>query len=217
MNKKLNVIVLLFLTVLFTNCSQNEKPDGFDYGHKENNKYVNSFFGLEVSLPDDWGVQTKEQTENLKESSKDMVAGDNENLKAIINVTDVNSANLVSVFQYEVGAAVEYNPGFMVIVENLKNAPEVKNGSDYLFQSRKLLEQSQMQYSNIDEEFQKELIDNQEFYTMNCSIDLKGQLIKQRYYSTIRNGFCLSAIISYANDEQKKDLEEIVNSMDFEN
>lgn len=215
MNKKLNIIGLLFLTVLFTCCNQNEKSSGFDYGHVENNKYINSFFGLELTLPDNWIVQTKEQTENLTKAGKELVAGDNENLKALINASEVNSANLLSVFQYEVGSAVDYNPGFMLVVENLKNAPGIKNGSDYLFQSRKLLEQSQIKYSPIDDTFKKEIIDGQEFYTMDCSVDLTGHSITQRYYSTIKDGFCLSAIISFTNDEEENSLKKIINSMNF--
>jgi hypothetical protein len=207
MKAKLNLIGFLIITILITSCTPNGKPKNFDYGHTENNKYFNSFFGLELSLPDNWIVQTKEQTENLSKMGKDLMAGDDKNLKAVINASEVNSANLLAVFQYEVGAAVD--------AENLKNTPGIKTGSDYLFQSRKLLKQSQVQYSYIDDEFKKEIINNQEFYTMNCSIDYMGFNIKQRYYSTIINGFCLSAIVTFTNDEHKTNLEKIISTMNF--
>jgi len=212
---KLNFIGLFILTVLITSCNPSGKPKNFDYGHIENNKYLNSFFGLELSLPDNWIVQTKEQTENLTKIGKDFVAGDDKNLKAIINASEINSANLLAVFQYEVGAAVDYNPSFMLVAENLKNYPGIKTGSDYLFQSRKLLQQSQIHYSHLDDGFEKEIINNLEFYTMNCTIDYMGLSIKQRYYSTIINGFCLSEIISYTDDKQKSNLEKIIHSMNF--
>jgi hypothetical protein len=215
MKAKLNLIGFLILTLFMTCCNQNGKPKNFDYGHTENNKYLNSFFGLGLTLPDNWIVQTKEQTENLSKKGKDLVAGDDKNLKAIINASEVNTANLLAVFQYEVGAAVDYNPSFMLVAENLNNAPGIKTGSDYLFQARKLLKQSQVQYSYIDEEFKIEIKNSQEFYTMNCSIDYMGYKISQVYYSTIKDGFCLSAIISFINDEQKNNLEKIVNSMNF--
>lgn len=215
MKTKLNLIGFLILTLFMTNCKQNGKPKDFDYGHIENNKYLNSFFGFELTFPDNWIVQSKEQTEELTKMGKDLVSGENKTLKAAINVSEVNSANLLAVFQYEVGAAVEYNPSFMLLAENLKNAPGTKTGSDYLFQVRKLLRLSQVQYSYIDDEFKKEIISNQEFYTMNCSIDYMGFKINQTYYSTIKDGFCLSAIISFINDEQKNNLEKIVNSMNF--
>jgi hypothetical protein len=216
MKAKVTLIGFLILTIIITNCNQKGKPKNFDYGHAENNKYLNSFFGLELTFPDNWIVQTKEQTENLSKMGKEVIAGDDKNLKAALSASEVNSANLLAVFQYEVGSAVEYNPSFMLVAENISNAPGIKTGSDYLFQARKLLKQSQVQYSYIDDEFKKEIINNQEFYTMNCSIDYMGYKINQVYYSTIREGFCLSTIISFINDEQKNNLERIINSMNFE-
>lgn len=210
-----NVIVFLTLILFVSSCTQNVKPKKFDYGHIENNKYLNSFFGLELTFPEDWIVQTKEQTDNISKMGKDLIAGDNKNLKAVINASEVNSANLLAIFQYEVGAAVDYNPSFMLVAESLKNAPGIKTASDYLFQVRKLLKQSQFQYSNIDDEFKKEIINNQEFYSMNCSIDNLGYKINLVYYSTIKDGFCLGAIISFINDEQKNSLVKVINSMKF--
>ena len=42
-----------------------------------------------------------------------------------------------------------------------------------------------------------------------------GLNIKQVYYSTIQNGFSMSTIISFINDEQKNELEKVINSMTF--
>jgi len=50
---------------------------------------------------------------------------------------------------------------------------------------------------------------------MNTSINYMGLSIKQVYYSTIQNGFCLSVIISFINNEQKMNLEKVINSMKF--
>ena len=61
----------------------------------------------------------------------------------------------------------------------------------------------------------REMINNQEFYLMNASINYMGLSIKQVYYSTIQNGFCLSIVISFIDDEQKMDLDKIINSMRF--
>ena len=206
MKTRLYLSGILIITVLITSCKPIEKLDNFDYGYTENNKYLNSFFGLELIIPDNWVVQTKAQTENLSKTGVNLIAGDDENLKAVINASEINTANLLAVFQYEVGAAVDYNPSFMLVAENLKNAPGIKTGSDYLFQARKLLKQSQMQYSQFDDEFKMEIINNQDFYTMNCIIDYMGQRIKQRHYSTIIDRFCLSAIITFTNNEQQTNL-----------
>ena len=104
----------------------------------------------------------------------------------------------------------------MLVAENLKLAPGIKTGSDYLFHTRKLLKQTQMQYNNIDGDFEKVMIDNQEFYKMNLDINHMGLNIKQSYYSTILNGFSVNAVISFVNEAQKDELDKIVYSIKFE-
>ncbi len=214
MKKKVNYIALLIL-VIIASCQTNEKPKGFDYGKVENNIYKNSFFDFNITLPSDWVVQTKEQNDDLVEMGKDLVAGNDENLKTAIEASEINSAYLLTVFKHKVGTAVKYNPSLMLVAENLKLAPGIKTGGDYLFQTKKFLKQSQVKYNHIDQEFKKVNLDNQEFYKMNLDLNHMDFSIKQSYYSTIKKGFSINAIISYATDEQKDELEKMLNSLKF--
>lgn len=215
MKLKFNCPGLLILCVLFTNCNPAGQSNGFDYGHIENGTYRNAFFGLELTIPEGWVVQSKEQTEEITNLGKDLMAGDDQNLKAVLDASEINWANLLTIFRHEIGTVADYNPGIVLVAENLKSAPGIKTGSDYLFQTRKLLENSQMEFVHIDEEFSREVVSNQDFDIMNCSIDYAGFIFHQKYYSTIQNGFCISLIISYADEDQKSELEQIVNSMVF--
>lgn len=208
---KLAALLLLVLV----SCQAVEEPPKFDYGYVENHKYFNSFFGIELNLPKDWAIQSQEQAENLAEIGRDIAAGENEELKRTLEASEINTATLLAVFQYELGSNVEYNPGLMMVAENLKNAPEVINGKDYLYHSRKILLKSQIQYSDIDTKFQMVEIDAETFYTMNASVDFMDTTIKQKYYATVINDFSLGVVISYKNDEQRIALERIVNNMKF--
>lgn len=215
MRGKTNFILILF-TAIICSCQTNQKPKYFDYGKVENNIYNNSFFGFKITLPPEWIIQSKEQTENMVKVGKELLTGDDNNLKATIKASEINSAFLLTLFQYEVGALVNYNPSLVLAAENLKLTPGIKNGSDYLFQTRKLLKQSQIQYNHIDNEFKKIKIDNHDFYNMNLNLDHTGINIKQNYYSIVRNGFSIIAIISFVTDEQKKELKKMLNSFEFE-
>jgi len=215
MRTRIILIGIVLFTVLALSCNTSNKPQNFDYGHVENGKYLNSFFGFEVGVPANWVVQTKEQSDNLSAMGKEAFAGDNQNMKALISASEVNTANLLTVFKYEMGSPVDFNPSFIFVAENLKFAPGIKSGSDYLFQTRKLLKQSQMQFDYLDEEFTKVVISSHEFYVMNASINSGGTIINQRYYSTIQDGFCLSSVISFANDEQKSELEKVISTIKF--
>jgi hypothetical protein len=206
-------IILLF-SLLFS-CGKKNQPVNFDYGHVENNSYINSYFGFKIDLPSGWIVQSKEQTAQIAENGKKLVAGDDEKLNAALKASEVNVANLLAVFQYELGSAVEYNPNIMMVAENIKAYPGIKKGSDYLFQARKLIQQGQFKYDYLSEQFKSETISGIEFYTMEGKINYMNLDIKQIYYSTVLKGFCLSIIISYVSDEQYEILKKSLNSLSF--
>jgi len=213
---------LLLIIIALSGCNNNNNnnndnrlPDNFDYGHVENGVYQNEYFDFSMKLPDDWVVQSKEQTEYIANTGKKIAAGDDKNLQAVVKASDISSANLLAVFQYEVGSAVEYNPAILIVAENVKNAPGIKNGSDYLFQARRLLQQAHYKYDYLSEDFDKERINESDFYKMEARINTLGLEITQIYYSTVLKGFSFNVIISYISDEQKKILLESINTMKF--
>ena len=105
----------------------------------------------------------------------------------------------------------------MIIAENIKNAPGIKNGSDYLFQAKRLIQQTQLKYEYLSEKFDLEKINEVEFYKMNTRVNYLDLDIKQEYYSTVLNGFSLNFIISYISDDQKEVLISSINLLTFNN
>jgi hypothetical protein len=217
MTMKFKLLGITFLIIVLNSTYSQDTPKDFDYGRIENSKYVNSFFDFEITLPKDWIIQTKEQMDDMTKRGKAMVAGDDSNMKAILKASEINIANLLSVFQFERGSAVEYNPSFSIVVENIKNLPGIKTGNEYLFQAKKLMEQSQLKYDYIDNEFSKETVNGTDFYKMNAEIKYMGLDIKQIYYVTIKKGFSFVVITTFINDQQKQDLLKSINSMQFKN
>lgn len=214
---KISIKTFGFILIIFMSSSynSNSQPDNFDYGHVENGIYQNDYFYFNIKLPVDWVVQSKEQTDNIANTGKKLFAGDDENMKAVIKAYEINIANLLDVFQYELGSAVEYNPNIMIVAESVKNIPGIKNGSDYLFQARRMIQQGQFKYDYLSEKFDNETINETDFYKMDARLNYMGLEIKQMYYSTVLKGFSFNVIISYISDEQKEILLESVNSMVF--
>lgn len=200
---------------LFISCSPG-KPEDFDYGKVENNKYTNSYFDCEMSIPKGWVVQSDEQMEDLTKQGEDLIAGDNAVKKAILKASEVRTANLLGVFKYERGAAVDFNPNFIVVAENVDGLPGIKNGSDYLFHTRKLIEQSPLKYDYMDSVYKEEKINNTSFYVMSAYINGMDTDINQLYYCSIIRGFSFNVILTYNNEEQKQELMSAVNSLKFE-
>lgn len=208
---------IFFLFVVSTTTYAQVQPANFDYGKVENNKFTNSYFNFEMPVPADWFIQSKEETKNMMQTGREMVAGDDENLKAVFDASEINSAFLLTVFKYEQGAAVEFNPSISILAENLKNYPGIKTGADYLFHTSRILAQSQVKYDRIDKEFDKEVINATDFYIMHTEMNYMGLSIKQIYYSAIVKGFSFDVIISYVDEDQKNELLSLINAMKFSN
>ena len=216
MNFTLKLSIFLF-SISIISCSKVGKPDNFDYGKVENNTYLNSFFKLKMDVPADWKVQNEEQKEQLAKMGQEIINSDGNALtKAVLKASEINTAYLLSVFKHEQGAPVDFNPSIMLIAENLALAPGVKSGEDYLFHTRKLLQNSPI-YKSIDEDIVAEKLDGVAFHKMNAVINSPNINVTQTYYSTIRDGFSLNMIISYSNEEEKNTLLNAVNSINFEN
>jgi hypothetical protein len=216
MKRQIYASSLLLATIItILGCNRIGKPINFDYGRIENNKYINDYFDLELTVPDKWVAQSKEQMERQAQKGRDLIAGDNVNTKALLMVSEIKTANLLSVYQFEKGTAVDLNPNITLVAENLNDYPGMKKGSDYLFQARKLLSQSQFKYDYLDQDFKEEKIEGIDFYLMNASIKSMGIEINQTYYSAVLNGFSFNIIITYNNAQQKQDLLNIIHSLKF--
>ncbi|MCH8904594.1 MAG: hypothetical protein IIA45_11845 [Bacteroidetes bacterium] len=174
--------IYLIIVISTLSCSNQEKnlPDNFDFGKTEAGSYVNDFFEMEIFFNPDWVIQDKQQMNDLIDAGGELFTGDDKNLKSAVEAAMVNTAYLLTIFKHELGSAVEFNPSFMVIAENTKNAPGIKNGGDYLFHSKKLLEQTQMGYY-FEKDVIEKTIGKSTFHVMEAKLDYMDMTIIQEY------------------------------------
>jgi len=205
---------LFFLAVLLlaiAACKQ--QPKNFDYGKIENGVYTNNYFDFEIPVPPNWAVQNKEQVQELQKTGQELVSGDNKELGAKIKAADIRTAMLLTVFKNGTEVVTErFNSSFIILSENLGGMP-IRKGSDYLAHAKGIMQQSNMSYQ-FAPGYSTEKVGNREFDRMDVS--LPGQPdVQQSYYSVIDRDFALSIIISYADDEQKAELKNIINKIKF--
>lgn len=210
----MSIVVAMFLFVACTEKEdvKEEAKKAFDYGKVVNNIYKNRYFDFEINLPSDWSFQTKEEMDALLTQGMEVVAGDDENLKAVMKASEIQTASLLMGFKHPRGAAVAYNPSIMLIAENITNTPGIKSGKEYLFHSKKIMKSSKVQYDEISEEFEKVTVDGVDFYLMKTKISFGGIDIKQLYYSSLIKEFCVNVILSYSTEEEKEELMKSFNS-----
>lgn len=207
-------VCLLHASVCLPVRSQN-RLGGLDAGTLKDVTYSNAYFGMKLTIPVGWQVQDTETAKELFQRGKDLAVGDDKNLDAIVTASEKQSLALLSVFKYQPGSPVQFNPGFVCIVERVSHLPGIKKGGDYLFHVRKGLSASKLQIT-FDKDIYDEVIGGATFGVLEAKMGFGNKLVSQKYYSTIRKGYALSFIIAFTSDEELKAQNEIIKSVRFD-
>jgi len=207
--KKLNFFLFVLLIGLF-GCSNTPK---FELGSVKDNVYINNFFSVTVKIPESWYIQSADQNKETMERGQQLI--NDENLKAQLKVFEDNSAALLGVFKYEPGSPVDYNPSFAICSENISRVPGIKNGKDYFYFVKKILQQSQIVYDEINYDLEPVLLGGKEFNIMSAKASSMGLSVRQTYYARKIGSFAFCIILSYGTDEQKAELEALLNTIEF--
>tara|TARA_A100001234_G_C12624542_1_gene385463 strand:+ start:303 stop:989 length:687 start_codon:yes stop_codon:yes gene_type:complete len=223
-----NLIPILF-SILLMNCSPGETADkiienavdkietqqvknsSFDYGNSKSGIYTNTYFDFKLEFDTSWSIQSHQQMNALSEKGKQLL-DDNSFSKKEIEAAEINSAHLFGMFKHEVGSAVQFNPSMVIMAENTKHAPGIKNGKDYLFHLKNNLKQTKLNYT-FEEEYSSKQLANYNFDILKGKLDLISYKVTQEYLTTVAGNFTLSIIISYGNEEEKSELYRVIESM----
>ena len=213
MKKIFYISVFFIFTSCLNNTPSNKISENFDYGNTEKGVYTNNFFGLKILFNTSWNLQSQEQFNTLASEGLELISGDNKELQRTIKASEITSANLFAILKYKDESAITFNPSFMSAAENLKGVTQIKTGADYLKSTQDLLKQGQINYSF--DAIEAVSINEVHFYKMNIEAYISNTTIKQEMYVTLRNNFSLIFSITYNNENDKKELHKIINSITF--
>ena len=198
---------------ILSGCSQ-KASDEIDFGTLDNSSYSNRYFGFSVTLPKDWSVQDQKSQQRLSKRGAQLIAGDDQNLKAIVKASEMQTVNLLAAFEHPLGAPVDFNPSIACVAERVREMPGITRGRDYLFQARKMLESGKMQIS-FPRDYSTEQIGGLNFDLMETELHISGRTVQQKYYASIKKGYALCFILSFANPDQAGALQNILNTIAF--
>ena len=208
-------LFIISACLLLSACDSVAEPD-IDYGEIKDGLYTNNYFKMSIQLPSDWSIQSQAEQKKLMKSGTELLSGDNQKLKSALKASQKQSVNMFSVFRYEQGAPVDFNPSIISVAEKVSHMPGVKKGADYLFHVKKVLNAGQLKYDFSGEIYSKEL-SGVSFDVMPSVISMAGMTIKQEYYAAIMNDYALGFILSYTTDADGKALNNIINTLEFKN
>ncbi len=211
--KKMLFVFFIAATVLLSGCAKKASQE-IDIGTFEDSVYSNEYFGFSMTLPDDWSIQDQQSMKQIMDSGAEIMAGDDENLKAAIKYSEMQVVNLLSAYKHPVGAPVSFNPNINCVAERVRHAPGIKAGKDYLYHSRNLLESGRLEYS-----FPKEIytvpLGGMDFDVMSADLTVGQMTVHQKFYVAIIKGYALMLTVSFTEDEDESFLQEILESVAF--
>ncbi len=175
-------------------------------------RYTNEYFGLTLSIPDGWFVASDDSEQFMMEVGEDIVAGDDATLKAAMKVSKKTTFQLLTLTEFEMGAAVEFNPNLILMAERVAHMPGIKSGDDYLFHTNKVLLSTQLPYELTKDSYPEQL-GGRKWFRADFIINQPSMPIEQSYFATKREDFVLIVILSAATKEQMAALERIAESI----
>ena len=181
----------------------------------DGNIYENRFFGLSVNRPDGWYAQSVEEMLMTQQQGGKVIAGDNKNLQAMLDAAKDSSLPLFGFYEFPPGTPGKINPNVLAVAENIKAYPGITKPCDYIAAVKSLLAMGQVQYT-FDGGCKSGNVGGRESGYIDALLDLGRLTIKQRYHAILANGYALSFIETYTDEQNHTKVENVVNSIRFE-
>jgi hypothetical protein len=182
---------------------------GLDYGKVTGSSYANNFFGFRLTIPFGWKVQGQEVKELLSEKGRESIKTGNSQTNAQIDTSVDNTVNLLTLFKYDVGSSTDFNASLICGAEWL---PRAMSAEQYLSNAKRVLDMSSSQQGRYSyKPFTNETVGGEVFSVM----EVGTSAINQKYYVSIKKGYALFFILTYATDEDEAVLRQALRSVRF--
>ena len=211
LKKTLVVSILFFLVGCVLNVVSAEPVDE---GSIKDGIYENEYLGITIKIPDGWETLNIETKNEIQRRGKEVLAGDNKNMKAALTAAESNVVQLLTISKYPLGTPGKPNVLFASGAENVSAFPGIENGKDYLLNAKELLKFSNMNMQTSNEIYSQK-IDGVDFAVLECSINFNNNEVKQLMYATIIKGYAYYFNYTYCSPQDLQFLHEILGNMKF--
>lgn len=212
--KYITFAALITGMVTYAGCGE-KAVDKIGFGTLENGTYRNEYLGMSVKLPNDWHALDDESRKEMMQAGRKMFAGQDKNLQAKLDASELTTVNLFMVYKYLLGSPVPFNPNLGCVAEKVSHLPGIKKGSDYLYQAKQLMEMGQLKYV-FTKDIYSEKIGGIYFDVQDVELNIGTLKVKQKYYAAIIRGYALSFVISSTTKQEEESLKQILAVVEFQ-
>lgn len=212
-----NIILAFLMLFLLVGCNQKHKTTNIDFGTFKNNRYVNTFFELELPIPEGWEVLSENQNRQLMTQSDELLA-DNENKEFQKNIE--TSKHLTVILLTASPNKLDdtsngFNANLILLAENLSNNEQIKTANEYLLFTRRMLDGNPIPKNYPYQSLIKQNIGGKEWVSLRVDFPAQAVEYSQEYYSILKNNYALTVILTYDNEQQKEQLMSCLSSLTF--
>jgi len=171
--------------------------------------YTHDHFKMSVTIPDEWYIQNKTESDHLAEVGSTVMK---EETKAAMQAAQQRTLTLLSAFRHAPGTPVPFNQSMMVLAENVAFLPGLKKGEDYL-------KVAQQTMANLTIKYEFDKIENGlkigslDADRLTAHTKMGGSTVNQEYYAARSGEYFIVVILTYATDEERDGLREILKAM----
>lgn len=212
--RKIILTLVMVVAILFSVTGCKLPAEEIDLGTMEGTTYSNEYFKMTLEVPESWSVLNEDEKKELMDKGMELVAGDDKDFEKQLKNSEYRSVYLISAYKHPLNTQVDFNPNIMSIAEKISFYQGVKDGKEYLEESKKLLEKTEVPYK-FEKDIYSEKVGDKDFYVMETFIEVGDMKITQEYYSRIDKGYALNFILSYSSEDDKKAVEDILATVKF--
>jgi hypothetical protein len=184
-----------------------------DEGRVAGATYTNGFFGLSLTIPEGWRVADKAIAQQIDRQGADLVAGDSAEKRARLREAASKNINLITMGKLiPVGDMSE--SALLIVGAEAVPTWLVKTPQEYVSHARRLLQSSAMPVK-VEPGTRSETIGGVEFVVLDVSSEQPGGLVKQHYYATLKKGYALFFITTFAGERSAQAITEVLKSVTF--
>jgi hypothetical protein len=180
-------------------------------GQLSGHTYTHDHFKLAVTLPEEWYIQKKSESDQLMEAGKSLTKQD-ANTQAVMQSAQQRTLALLSAFRHPPGTPVPFNESVIMLAENVAVLPGLKLGEDYLKLMQKSMAGMTLKYEfePIESDFK---IGSHPAGRLRVHLHVADKQIEQEYYAARVGDYFLVVILSYGDDEQQAAVRSILESL----
>jgi hypothetical protein len=187
----------------------------FDPGTFSQNIYTNRWLGFQYEAPSGWTAHGEETKKEIMEIGKSLVDQNTSTGKALADRGVERTHQLLTLFQYPLGTPGFDNQLVQVLAEDIRFAPGIRNGRDYLLNVERALKMVKTS-PEFDEEPREVTYGGQTLYRLDITTKLPMKIIYQSMVATVLKGYGISFAFTSFSPEGRDKLVKTLDSLRFE-